>query len=70
YERPLALLNFGMILRKVSEVAISGVRKGAYSTIDGLFPKLSEEQLIKGVDYFDSMLIDVPREHIRTPMKL
>lgn len=70
YERPLALLEFGMILRKISEVAISGVRKGAYSTIDGLFPKLSEEQLIKGVDYFDSMLIDVPREHIRTPMKL
>lgn len=70
YEKPLALLNFGMILSKVSEVAISAVRKGAYATIDSLFPKLSEAQLIKGVDYFDSMLINVPPEHIRTPIKL
>lgn len=66
YERPLAILRFGPILRKVSEVAITTVRKGTHSTIDNLLPKLNEEQLIKGIEYFDSLLIDVPRERLRT----
>ncbi len=70
YEEPLKLLGFGMILRKVSEVAISGVRKGSYSTLENLLPKLSDDQLMGGVDYFDSMLIDVPTQHIRTPIRL
>lgn len=70
YEKPLAIMKFGPILRKVSEVAISTVRKGSHSTIDSLFPKLSDEQLIKGVDYFDALLVDVPKQHIRTPVRL
>ncbi|MFZ5723556.1 MAG: hypothetical protein ACOY33_07825 [Pseudomonadota bacterium] len=70
YERPLALLRFGPILSKVSDVAIGAVRKGSHSTIDNLFPKLSEEQLAKGVDYFDALLIDVPRAHLREPVRL
>lgn len=65
YERPLTILRFGPILRKVSEVAIATVRKGTHSTIENLLPKLNEEQLVKGIDYFDSLLVDVPREHIR-----
>ena len=65
YERPLAILRFGPILRKVSEVAIGTVRKGTHSTIENLLPKLSEEQLIKGIDYFDSLLVDVPRARLR-----
>ena len=65
YQRPVAILKFGPILRKVTEVAISTVRKGTHSTIDGLLPKLSEEQLLKGINYFDSLLIDVPRERLR-----
>lgn len=70
YEEPIKLLNFGMILGKVSDVAISGVRKGSYSTIDSLLPRLSDEQLMGGVDYFDAMLIDVPKQHIRVPIRL
>lgn len=65
YERPLAILKFGPILRKVSEVAIGTVRKGTYSTIESLLPKLSEEQLLRGVEYFDSLLVDVPHEKLR-----
>lgn len=70
YERPLAVLGFGPILRKISEVAIGTVRKGTHSTIENLLPKLTEEQLLKGIEYFDSMLIDVPKQHLRTPIRL
>lgn len=70
YEKPLAILKFGPILRKVSEVAISTVRKGTHSTIESLLPKLNEQQLLQGVDYFGSLLIDVPKEHIREPIRL
>ena len=65
YERPLALLGFGPILRKVSDVAIGTVRKGTHSTIENLLPKLGEEQLLRGVDYFDALLVDVPRDRLR-----
>lgn len=65
YERPLAILRFGPILRKVTEVAVGTVRKGTHSTIENLLPKLNEEQLLKGVEYFDSLLVDVPRERLR-----
>lgn len=70
YERPIALLKFGMILRKVTQVAISGVHKASHSAINHLFPKLTDEQLIKGVDYFDGLLIDVQQADLRTPIKL
>jgi hypothetical protein len=65
YERPLAILRFGPILRKVSEVAISTVRKGTHSTIENLLPKLTEDQLLKGIEYFDALLIDVEQQHLR-----
>lgn len=65
FEQPLKLLKFGPILSKVSQVALVTVRKGTYSTIESLLPKLSEEQLLRGVDYFDSLLVDVPHERIR-----
>lgn len=65
YERPLALLRFGPILSKISNVAVATVRKGTHSTIESLLPKLSEEQLLKGIDYFDAMLVDVPRDRLR-----
>lgn len=68
YERPLAILKFGPILGKMSSVAIATVRKGTYSTIDSLFPKLTEEQLLRGIDYFDALLVDVPRERLRRPL--
>lgn len=65
YEQPLAILRFGPILGKITSVAISTVRKGTHSTIENLLPKLSEEQLIKGIDYFNALLIDVPHERLR-----
>lgn len=67
YERPLAILRFGPILSKVTSVAISTVRKGTHSTIENLLPKLSEEQFLGGVEYFDSLLTDVPKERLRFP---
>jgi hypothetical protein len=65
YERPLGILRFGPIMRKITDVAVSTVRKGTHSTIESLIPKLDEDQLLKGIDYFDSLLIDVAPERQR-----
>ena len=43
------------------------MRKGTHSTIESLLPKLEEEQLLRGIDYFDALLVDVPRERLRFP---
>lgn len=68
YEKPLAILRFGPILGKITSVAIATVRKGTHSTIESLMPKLSEEQFLGGVEYFDSLLTDVPRDRLRFPV--
>lgn len=60
FERPMALLGFGPVLRKLSSVGVETTRKASRSLINNLVPKLGPEQLLASAQYQESMLMSFP----------
>lgn len=60
FERPMALLGFGPVLRKLASVGVETTRKASRSLINNLIPKLNEEQLAASARYQASMLVPLP----------
>ena len=63
FEKPMALLKFGPVLRKIASVGVETTRKASRSLIHNLIPKLTEEQLTASCRYQASMLMDFPSKH-------
>lgn len=57
FQRPMALLGFGPVLRKVANVGVETTRKASRSLISNLIPKLGPEQLLASAQYQESMLL-------------
>ncbi len=60
FERPMALLQFGPVLRKLASVGVETTRKASRSLINNLVPKLDETQLKASAEYQASMLVMLP----------
>lgn len=60
FQRPMALLGFGPVLRKVANVGVETTRKASRSLISNLIPKLGPEQLLASAQYQESMLLSFP----------
>lgn len=58
FDKPLVLLRFGPVLRKVAMVGVQTTRKASYGVINKVIPKLNGEQLIQTAEYYESMLLD------------
>jgi hypothetical protein len=64
FERPMALLQFGPVLRKVASMGVETTRKASRSLINTLVPKLNAEQLKASAEFQASQLIALPpRSH-------
>ncbi len=57
FQRPMALLGFGPVLRKIASVGVETTRKASRSLINNLIPKLGPEQLLASAQYQESMLL-------------
>tara|TARA_B100000676_G_scaffold309027_1_gene371386 strand:+ start:420 stop:1106 length:687 start_codon:yes stop_codon:yes gene_type:complete len=60
FERPMALLQFGPVLRKLASVGVETTRKASRSLINNLVPKLNAEQLKASAEYQASQLVLLP----------
>lgn len=61
FERPIALLGFGPILRKLTDVGIATTRKATHSMIDNVIPRLEGEQARLSAEYGRTLLRPGPR---------
>lgn len=57
FDKPIALLHFGPILRKVAAIGVETTRKASYGVINKVIPKLNHEQFIQSATYYESMLV-------------
>jgi hypothetical protein len=57
FERPMALLQFGPVLRKLASMGVETTRKASRSLINSLVPKLNAEQLKASAEFQASQLI-------------
>ncbi|KAF0806654.1 hypothetical protein A6D6_01329 [Alcanivorax xiamenensis] len=55
FEKPVALLHFGPILRKVAAVGIDTTRRASFGVIGKVIPKLERQQLLHSVHYYCGM---------------
>lgn len=60
FERPMALLQFGPVLRKLASVGVETTRKASRSLINNLVPKLNAEQLKASAEFQASQLVPLP----------
>ena len=58
FERPIELLGFGPIMRKVANVGVATTRKAMHSAIDRVVPKLHGEQFQISARYALSLMRD------------
>lgn len=56
FERPIGLLGFGPIMRKVTDMGIATTRKATHSVVDNVIPKLEGEQAQLSARYGLSLL--------------
>jgi hypothetical protein len=57
FDKPIALLRFGPILRKIAAVGVDTTRKASYGVINKVIPKLDAEQFVRSAQYYQSMRI-------------
>ena len=57
FEKPMELLGFGPVLRKLASVGVETTRKAPRSLVRNLVPKLDNEQLTASSEYQASMLM-------------
>ncbi|MZR64017.1 hypothetical protein [Alcanivorax sp. DP30] len=63
FEKPMALLGFGPVLRKLASVGVETTRKASRSLIHNLIPKLDNDQLTASSQYQASMLMAFEDRH-------
>ncbi|MGB2246943.1 MAG: hypothetical protein ACPH3N_04695 [Alcanivorax sediminis] len=63
FEKPMALLGFGPVLRKLASVGVETTRKASRSLIHNLVPKLDKDQLTASSQYQASMLMAFEDRH-------
>ena len=57
FNKPIALLGFGPILRKVADVGVDTTRRASYGVINKVIPNLDDEQFLQSAVYYRSMQI-------------
>lgn len=57
FNKPIELLRFGPILRKIAAVGVDTTRKASYGVINKVIPKLDAEQFVRSAQYYQSMQI-------------
>jgi hypothetical protein len=57
FNKPIALLGFGPILRKVADVGVDTTRRASYGVINKVIPNLDNEQFMQSAVYYRSMQI-------------
>ena len=63
FEKPMALLGFGPVLRKLASVGLETTRKASRSLIHNVIPKLDDDQLTASSQYQASMLMEFEDRH-------
>lgn len=58
FHKPLELLQFGPILRKMAEVGVDTTRRASYGVVNKVIPKLEREQLTQSALYYESLQVD------------
>ena len=57
FNKPIDLLGFGPILRKVASMGVDTTRKASYGVINKVIPNLSDEQLTQSALYYLDMQV-------------
>lgn len=57
FDKPIELLRFGPILRKIAAVGVDTTRKASYAVINKVIPKLESEQLLQSAQYYQAMQV-------------
>ena len=57
FNKPIALLGYGPILRKVADVGVDTTRRASYGVINKVIPNLDDEQFLQSAVYYRSMQI-------------
>lgn len=57
FNKPIELLRFGPILRKVAAVGVETTRRASYGAINKVIPKLDKQQFLRSAEYYESMQI-------------
>lgn len=63
FEKPIGLLGFGPVLRKLASVGVETTRKASRSLIHNLVPKLDHDQLTASCQYQADMLMAFEDRH-------
>jgi hypothetical protein len=61
FEKPMDLLRFGPIIRKLAEVGVGTTRKASHSVIDKAIPGMTDEQLAVTCQFAQMQLVDGPK---------
>ncbi len=62
FEKPIKLMHFGPIMRKVAEMATETTRKASHSLIRKVFANLEHEQIIESARYMNSLIVSAPSD--------
>lgn len=57
FKKPIDLLRFGPILRKVAAVGVDTTRKASYGVINKVIPKLDDQQVLQSALYYRDMQV-------------
>lgn len=57
FNKPIELLRFGPILRKVAAVGVDTTRKASYGVINRVIPKLDSKQFLQSAEYYESLQV-------------
>jgi len=60
-KRPIDMLDLGFVTRKVANGAISTCHAAGHGVVHKVFNKLDNEQMVRLVDYFDTLVITAER---------
>lgn len=60
FERPIKLLGFGPIMRKVADMGVATTRKAMHTAVDKVVPKLHGEEFSISARYALSLMADGP----------
>lgn len=58
FEKPIELLRFGPILRKVAAIGVDTTRKASYGVINKIIPNLAAEQFLQSAQYYHAMQLE------------
>lgn len=62
FEQPIEIMRFGPILSKITSVGLATIGKATRATIDRVFTKFDDEQVLASCEYMESLLLEGPRQ--------